>query len=108
MTEIDSDIPDFLGKASRVHSVASLLQSGQEQLQRLDHVRIFNHRSWGDLVDLTENEQAPYTYEHRRESLLEGMKKLLDNNEDIKEELIAEAVARRRQVERQIERSLGE
>lgn len=99
---------DFLGKASRVHSVASLLQNAQAQLQQLQHVMLLNQKTLDDAVDLEEGKLATYTYRERIELLTSGMSALISDNEDIKDELIAEAVTRRKLVERNIEKEIEE
>jgi len=100
------EIPDFLGKAARVDSVASLIQQGQEQLQNFRGMMILNGHKPSDPMPVTDAKSGDSipTYGERFKSIDAGIRSLMEENADIYEELVAEAVARRKQVERKIER----
>lgn len=91
-----SDIPDFLGVAARVDSVASLLQGGQLQLQNLRYLMIVNRQTPADYVPAG-TDRGSITYQQHFDALESGMRALMDENQDIVRELIAEAVIRRGQ-----------
>lgn len=105
--ELD-DLPDFLGKAARVERVGALLQSGQEQIAGLRAGMIANCHEDGDPIPTPPppaGQEPPdtETYGERIQRLHEGMAALWRDNEDIREDLTAEAVRRRKVVEKQIE-----
>lgn len=100
-------VPDFLGKAARVESVSSLIQRAQEQVQHLEHIMILNGQTLDDPISVDGGGDSP-TYRSRLNSLGEGISALMSENSDIFEELIGESVQRRKQVERQIEKSRQE
>jgi hypothetical protein len=98
------NVPDFLGKAERVDSVASLIQSGQKQLGYLKNLMVLNGESVEDRVPADDNSRD-LTYQQRFDALEKGIQDLMEQNSDIREDLIGEAVIRRKEIERKIEES---
>jgi len=97
-------VPDFLGTAARVDSVATLIQRAQEQHQHLHHIMVLNGQSPSDHVAMDgQGEAIAPTYQERFESLTKGILELIEQNQDIADELTAEAVKRRKAIERRLE-----
>ena len=96
------DAPDFLGVASRVQSVADLIQSAQAQHQELRGLLLLNGHSEDDTIP-TANGDGTATYKERFASLRTGVSSLVEANKDIADELTAEAVRRRKKLERKLE-----
>jgi len=99
------DVPDFLGTASKVQHVANLVQSAQEQLRNLRGVMLLNQDDLDDTIPAPPDQlsEAPITYRARIDALESGIATLMAENVDIRDELVGEAVRRRRLIERAIE-----
>ena len=96
-------IPDFLGTVSRVQSVADLIQSAQGQLQQLRGMMVVNDQDESDSIPTQEGGET-VAYCDRIAAIETGMRKLMEGNQDIADELVAEAVRRRRAHERALEK----
>lgn len=100
MTNSIPELPDFLGKAGRVTTVAELLTGGQAQLAALRAQRVLNRHEITDPLPGTNPEGI--TYERRFKELEAGMAELLTENADIHDELVAAAVKSRRDAENRL------
>lgn len=99
------EMPDFLGKAARIRSVADLLASAQEQYAQLHQLMTVNGQGEGDPIAAGDGKDgtAPPSYAERFTALRDGMAALLAENPDIHDELAAEALKRRKRLERELE-----
>jgi len=106
--EADIGIPDFLGITARIQTVATLLEEGQTSLQFDEQLRIGNGHRPSDVHPHFANKmENPPTYAERARAIREGIHALVEANADIREELTAEAVKRRRARERYHEQDDG-
>jgi len=102
-----TDLPDFLGLAARVQSVSNLLEQAQTQLQENEQTRIVNGKKPSDTLHGFQGQKGAPSYAERAQQLKDGIAALLEANEDIRDELTAEALKRRRARERHFEQDDG-
>lgn len=124
-------IPDFLGDAARIENVGALLQTGQNKLSRLQQLMVFEGHEpttpcpeapvnaaaaevelrklgWtGEQIEraLSAAKPSSTTYQERFDALKRGMQALMTENQDIRDELVAEAKRRRTAIEKEIEKA---
>lgn len=99
-------IPDTLGDDTRVMKVMDLLQAAQHQHLHLSQAMLIDNHSEDDVIPQPpaapgQDEPEPVTYGERLAQLDEGMRRLMDRNEDIASELAIEAHKRRRKAAKQ-------
>lgn len=92
-------VPDFLGKDTRVVAVSDVLAEAQRQRLQYSQMMLVNdHQETDEIPQPTVpgmDPPKPILYGERLRELDEGMRRLVEDNEDIRDELEEEAHARR-------------
>lgn len=91
---------DFVGDDQRVQTVATILQQSQQQHLQLKQAMFANDHDEDTVIPDWPTDPKP-TYGKQLERLTTGVKRVLDANADIADELAEEAFRRRRQAKRE-------
>lgn len=92
------DMPDFFGVTGRVQTVCDLLENAQGQLQHFQALRLVNGHDLTHPLPVPDNPDG-LDYQTRFRQLAEGISALLEANQDIRDEITAEALKRRKKRE---------